>query len=140
MKEQNVYEKIIDDLNKEYNIEEIVSFNETNLNDKLQNNPYLVLHFNELYLKEKNILEKLEEKRDQIVGECFDHYRFNYDKQLKTSEIEKYYLVKDVKILKINEIIKRQNIRVQFFDICRKSLEKQQWSMKSFIDATKAGI
>lgn len=140
MKEQNVYDLIVEKLHDDNKIDELVSFNETNIIEKLQNNTYLVIQYNELYFKEKNILDKLNEKRDVLVGQRYDYYRFNYDKALKQGEIEKYYLPKDGQILKINEIIKRQQIRVDFFLLCAKQLEKQQWNMKSFLDATRIGL
>ena len=107
------------------------------MQDKLQKNPYLIVIYKEHYLKEKSILDKMISLKEKIIAEQYDHYRFNYDKELRPNEITTYYLNKDKKILQINNLIRKQQWRVDFFDMCVDGLTKQSWAMKSFLESLK---
>jgi hypothetical protein len=128
---------VITQLMAEHPIEELVSFNETNIQEKIQNNAYLVVKYTELYLKEKNIYDKISVLRDKIVGERYDHYRYNFDKELDARIIERYYLPKDEKIIRVNKILQKQGWRVEFFQTAVDALKKLQWNMKIFLDSMK---
>ena len=57
----SVEDKIIEELEKKFNINEEVSFNEYNLAEKLQNHSFVLLQYNQILLREKINLSKLEE-------------------------------------------------------------------------------
>jgi hypothetical protein len=139
MAEDNEMEKVWLELAEQYKIDELVKFSEFNIQDKLAENSWQVTKFTELYEKETDKLNQIIALKDKVLGERYDHYRFNFDKELKQSEIEKYYLPKDEKIIKLNNIIRKQTYRVSFFQMCVKALDKLQWNMKTFFDVSKKG-
>lgn len=136
--EEELKQEIIENLRSEYKIEDEVSFNEFNINDKLKNHAFVFLKYQSQLDKVKYELEKLNELRDKIVGERYHYYRFNNDESLTKIEIEKYYLSKDEKVLKINKLIRLHQIKVDFFTICCKALDKMGWNMKNFIEAHRS--
>lgn len=132
--------EIFEWLRTEYPIEQEAVFSEFNIQEKLQNNSLLVLKYQGLYNQAKIDLEKMEDLAANLAGKLYDHYRFNYVENLTKQEIEKYYLPKDPKILKINKLIRKQKVKVEFFAMCYKSLEKMSWNMKSFSENMRKGI
>lgn len=132
--EDKEYEDVINQLKTEYPIEELVQFNEFNIQEKLKESAFLILHYKEHYLKEKNQLERIIALKDKIIGEQYDKYRFNFNKELKGMEIKEYYLPKDEKVIKINRIYQKQLWRVEFFAACVEALVQQGWRMKAFLD------
>ena len=140
MAEEKSDEDLLQELLREHNIEEMVKFDEFSIQEKLQNNAYKIVQYKELYIREKIQLDKLISLKEKIIGEQYDYYRFSYDKELRPQEITTYYLPKDEKIIQINKIIRKQEQRVEFFNLCVDALSKQAWNMKSFIEVHKVGI
>ncbi len=128
---------IIKELYDQHPIDDIVSFSEIDISDKLALNAKMMVTYTELLNKEKEALERIISLKDKITGEQYDYYRFNYDKELKPSEIGKYYLPKDQKIININKILRRQQWRVDFFAMCVKAIDKAQWNMKNFLESIR---
>ena len=133
-------EKILEELMKEHPILDMVSFNELDLQEKLKENTFLTLKYQDLYNMEKMLYEELEEKLEILTGKRYDHYRFEEDKALTKAEIEKYYLPKDEWIKKTKKLLRNQKIRVEFFEMCYKGLKDVKWNMKLFSDNDRAGI
>lgn len=125
-------DKIIEDLLKEYPIYDLVAFDELNISQKLQDNPYQVIRFQDQLIKERVRYDELEELQEKLVGELYHKYRFQSEEELSNKEIEKYYIPKDPKYLKMKEILRKQKIRIGFFELCVKGLDRQYWSMKEF--------
>lgn len=134
MKEED---KIINKLKEEYPIEDLVSFNETDIHEKLKSNAFDILKYKDLYNKELAILEDLKIKYEKLLGKKYEHYRFNDEKGWTKPEIENYALHADSKIIHMKRIIWKQQICVRFFETCWKGLEKMQWNMKTFQDVMK---
>ena len=126
------YEKIVTDLHEQYPITEQVKFCEFDLHDKLEKNGDIMLMYNDLLIKEEAHLEHIEDLMERLTGERYDYYRFESDKNLQKPEIEKYYLPKDPKIIKMKSIVAKQKIRVNFFKMCLNALNKQQWNMHTY--------
>ena len=133
-------EEIIEELLAEHPIESMIQFSEIDVREKLEKNEFLVVKYTELLNSEKETLERILAIKDKIIGIQYDHYRFNYQKQLKSAEIEKYYLPKDEKIIKINKILRKQKWRVEFFETATKALIRLGWNMKSYLQAIKMGL
>lgn len=132
-------EVILQKLKKNHNIEDMIKFDNLNLQNELQKNPYYIMKYKELYIREKNILDALEDKYDKVIGERYHFYRFESDENMTKTEIEKYYLPKDDKIIKLKKIMRKQKVKVDFFDACYKAFEKRQWSMKTFSENLRYG-
>lgn len=139
-RENNELKEIFDRLKEEHNIEEMIGFSEIDIAEKLQKNDFLIVKYKELYYKELQVLEILEGKMDALKGIRFKHYRFNDNYEYKTNEIEKYCFPSDKKIIQMKKIITKQQVRVRFFEMCYKSLEKQSWSMKTYTDRERMGL
>ena len=136
--EEEEKEEQIENLKKEWPIEEDISFNEFNIAEKLQNNAFLFTKYQDQLNREKAIMEKLLEIKEKIIGDVYNYYRFEDDRQLQKPEIEKYYLPRDKKILKINAIIRKQQVNVDYFTLCCKALDKVGWNMKNFLEAHRS--
>jgi hypothetical protein len=132
-------ETILEQLHREHPIDEMVKFSDLDLQEKLADNPYMIVKYRELYYKELAELDNLEMLMDKLTGMRYKYYRFEDDKEWSKPEIEKYCLPSDSEIIKMTKIINRQKIRVRFFEMAYKGFEKMQWSMKSFIDTLKGG-
>ncbi len=134
------YEEIYNDLLKDHDILEMVSFNDINIQDKLQKNAYLIAQYMEFLSVEKRVLEKFQDMYDDLVGRQYDYYRFSIDKELTKVEIEKYYLPKDKKVRQMKEILNRQMARVEFFDMCVKGLKQAGYNMSVFSQNERRGL
>lgn len=130
-------EEILAKLMEEHPITELIQFNDINLQQKVQENTFMIVKYRDLWQREKAVLDELIDLYDKLVGERYDYYKFEQDKELTKPEIEKYYLPKDKKILQMKKIMRRQEIKVGFFEICFKAFEKQQWNLKLFYDQIK---
>jgi DNA helicase TIP49 (TBP-interacting protein) len=139
LKESKGVEETVKELLKDHPITDMVKFSDIDLQEKLEDNPYLIVKYRELYYGELSKLDSLQDKLDKLIGIRYDHYRFESDRELTKSEIERYYIPKDKQVLQMKAILRRQEVRVRFFETCFKGLEKMQWSMKSFIDVLKSG-
>ena len=121
------------ELSQDYQIEELTTFNEFNLGDKLKQQLFVSEQFRLLYLSEKHDLLKIENLFAKVQGEKYDHYKHEYEKNLTKTEIEKYYLPKDEKILKLKVILDKQAIRCDFFESMWKLIDGMAWKMKLFV-------
>jgi len=128
---------IVNELLQEHPIDEMVKFDQFNLQEKLRKNTDLVAKYTDLLNKEKADLEYLQEMLEKLYGQRYHHYRFNYEENLDKKEIEKYYLPADPQIIQMKRIIRKQQIRVNFFNLCVKSLDRQYWGIRTFLDAEK---
>ena len=134
--EKEIFEGLIE----EHPIEELIKFDETDIQEKLQDNVFQVIKYKELYYKELDVYEDLERKLEALTGKQYKHYRFNEEEEYSKPEIEKYCLPADKKIIQMKRILKKQKIRVRFFEMCYKAFEQQGWRMKTYTDRERHGI
>lgn len=123
---------------KEHPIHKLVKFSELDISEKLQDNVGMIVRYRDLYHKELSKLDKLEDMMEKLIGLRYKYYRFDCDDEYTKAEIEKYCLPADKKIIQMKSIIRKQEIRVRFFEMCWKAFEKQSWSMKMFLDTLKS--
>ena len=132
-------EEILEKLHKDHPIEDMMKFSELDIQDKLKENQFQVVRFKDFYHREIGRLEHLTDLMDKLVGMRYEYYRFEDNNEWKKAEIEQYCIPKDRKIMKMKKIIRRQQVKVRFFEMCWKAFEKQNWSMKLFLDTLKQG-
>lgn len=130
-------ESIIQTLKEKYPIEDFIVFNEFNLKEKEEILPFKLNEFQEYFYKEDALLSGLIEKRDILIAEKYDHYRFQEDKRLSPSEIKDYYLKKDPEIVAFNKNITTQKTTVDYFAGCVKTLDKMFWLIKDYIKTVR---
>jgi len=133
-------EKIVSELLEEHPIHDMVKFSELDINEKLEENSFMIVKYKELYYKELAVMDDLEIKYDKLVGKKYEEYRFESERAWTKPEIEKYCIPSDKKVIQMKKIMARQKVRVRFFEMCYKGFEQQGWRMKSFIDVLRTGI
>jgi hypothetical protein len=140
MNENDELKQIFDTLKEEHNIEELATFTDLDIAEKLQKNEMMVIKYKELYFNELHQYEILERKMEALKGIRFKYYKFNDDNEWTKKEIEDYCLPSDEKIIKMKKILAKQQVRVRFFDMCWRAFNSLGWSMKTFSDREKHGI
>jgi hypothetical protein len=130
-------DKILNDLYAEYPLENEIEFNEFNIQEKIRSYGKLFIKYKDILIREKSALEHLLDLKSRLEGKLYDDYKFNNEKILTKQEIEKYYIPKHENIVKIKNLIDRQTIRLEFFDMAVKVIEKLSWNMKNFMEADK---
>jgi hypothetical protein len=123
-----------------YPIDQQVRFNEFDVTEKLSILPFRKVQYDDLFYKEKARYDRMLESVEKIQGIRYDHYKFNYDKELTKYEIEKFYLPKDATLLVAKKKLRKQQWRVDFFKMCADALASQQWQIKSFLETMKQGL
>ena len=124
--------EIVEELKNEFPIEELVQFNEIDIQEKIQRSAYVIIQYDDLLKKEEMIYQDLEDKFDALLGKRYNHYRFEVDRELQKPEIEKYYLPSDSQIRQMKKIMLKQKVRVDFFKICLRGLNDMKWNMGTY--------
>jgi deoxyadenosine/deoxycytidine kinase len=130
--ESQMMKEVINKLHEEHPVLEDVKFNESNLFEKMNINPWKVAYYKDLYERSLKEYERISDLLNKLIGIRYDHYKFNSEKMLNQREIERYYLTKDKKILKMRKIFRRKEIETKFFETCVRAYELQGWKMKEF--------
>jgi len=138
--EKQIREEILMDLYAEFPIDEMVKFSELDIQENLQENPYWIVKFRDLYNKAMAEYEHLEILYDKLVGQRYDYYRFESERELDKHEIKNFYIPKDNQIIKMKNIMARQKVKVDFYKMCLQGMEQQGWRMKSYLDSLRSGI
>lgn len=139
-KEIGDLKKIFDDLHEEHKIDELATFSDLDISEKLKRNDMMIIKYKELYFHELNKYEILERKMDALRGMRYKHYRFDDDHEWQKKEIEDYCLPSDTKIIKMKKILQKQQVRVRFFDMCWRAFNSMGWNMKTFTEREKNGL
>lgn len=137
MKEGKDAKEVLEKLIAEYPIEDMIQFTDINIQEKIKENTHNVVKYNDLYQKELATFDVLVDKLEALMGQRYNFYRFDYEKELSKIEIERYYLPNDVYIKKYKKIIRRQNIKVRFFKLCYQAFDKQSWNLRLFFETIK---
>ena len=143
-----VIQKIRDELNEDvlfgkleeqYNVYDILMFNEFTIKERLERNAFHYKDFRLKYLQECAKTEQVRDRLEKIIGEKYQALK-NGVVTLSKTEIEKYYLPTDEEVLKLKALLRKQEVRAEYFDAVTKAIDKQAWSMKNFIDQNKGGF
>jgi hypothetical protein len=138
--EKALREEILEDLYAEFPIDKMVKFSELDLQEKLQENPFWIVKFRDLYNKAQAEYEYLELLYDKCVGERYDYYRFESERELDKYEIKNYYLSKDKKVIQMKNIMARQKVKVDFYKMCLQGMEQLGWRLKTYVDTLRGGF
>jgi hypothetical protein len=131
-------DKILEELLAEHPIQDMVKFSELDIQEKLQDNVGMIVRYRDLYHKELSRLDTLNDMMEKLIGMRYKYYRFDCEDEYTKPEIEKYAIPADEKIIRMKKIIRKQEIKVRFFEMAWKAFEKQSWSMKMFLDTLKS--
>ena len=138
--EEQERDEVWKSLYENYPIDQQVRFNEFDVTQKLSMLPYLKVTYDDLFYREKARYDRMLETVEKIQGIRYDHYKFNFDRELTKYEIEKFYLPKDQTLLEAKKKLRKQQWRVDFFKMCSDALASQQWQIKSFLETMKQGL
>ena len=127
-------EKIFDKLKEEHPIDDLVKFNELTISDEIQKNDGLIVKYRDLYHKALSEMDRLTDLSEKLSGKRYEYYKFDDEKAWSKAEIEKYCLPSDEKMILMKNIIRKQEIRVRFFEMAFKAFEGRKWSMKMFLE------
>jgi len=137
--EKSEEQQILETLKAEHPIETMLSFNETDISERLQENVLKTIKYKELYYQELQKLESLESKMELLVGLRYKFYRFEDEHEWQKPEIEKFCIPSDKKIIAMKRIISKQKVRVRFFEIAYKAFDQLGWRMKTYSDIERMG-
>ena len=138
--EKQLREEILADLYAEFPIDEMVKFSELDLQEKLQENPFWIVKFRDLFNRAQAEYVYLETLYEKCVGDRYDYYRFESERELDKFEIKNYYIPRDKKIIQMKNILARQKVKVDFYKMCLQGMEQLGWRMKSYIDTLRGGF
>jgi hypothetical protein len=147
--DENMKNRIYEYLLEKHNIEEILTWNEFNLQEKLERQAFLEVQWREKYISANKKLEDFKRRKIEIEGEIFMEVRFphlvdnnknkyaNVGAGIDKKEFEKYILPQDERIKKINKEIELQEIITDFYLTVYESLKRNAWNMKNWVDINR---
>lgn len=116
-----------------YPIDMLVEFNEDNIKEKIKENVKQIFKFKKLYyIAESKYIELLSLQQD-IIGQQYDWYKFEFDRSLSMNEVKEFYITKDPKVKQVKRMLIKQQIQKNFFKLCIDSFIIQGERMHDFI-------
>jgi len=125
-------------LEEDYNVYDLLTFNEFNIQDRLERLSFHMKDFRLKFLQESSKLASVEERLDKLVGDKYIALK-NGEVTLSKTEIEKYYLPKDPEIINLRGLVRKQELRTKYFEVCWQAMDKLQWNMKLFCENSRGG-
>ena len=126
-------------LESEYGVYDLLNFNEFNLKGRLERLAYHMKDFKLKYLQELAKVEQVQDHLDKVIGEKYQALK-NGEVSLTKTEIEKYYLTTDTRVLEIKGLLRKQELRAEYFKAVWDCMEKLGWNIKNYIDLQKGGF
>lgn len=145
---KDVLEKVREELNEdkffsklieEYDVTGDLEFNEFNIKERLEQNSFYQKHFKLKYLQELSKVQQVREHLEKKTGEFYEELKHG-QVQLSKQEIERYYIPKEPNLLKIKSLLRKAEMRAQFFEAVFEAFKSQSWNMKSYIEQNKGGF
>jgi hypothetical protein len=142
-KEYDKITDLVDEINEDSIIKDILSkypelydqlnFNEYNIKEHLEMNPWLLEQWRLLTIKQKHKYHRIEILKDEYIGDLYHNLKFENDIKLSKQEIERYYIPKDEKAIKFAKLLMKQNIVVETYEAIYEAFKTQSWTMKQFL-------
>ena len=130
----NVFSK----LEEEYNVYDLLTFNEFNIQDRLERLSFHMKDFRLKFLQEQGKLAQVEDHLNKVTADKYIALKEG-SVTLSKTEIEKYYLAKDEEVLNLRGLVRKQEMRVNYFEAVWHAMDKLQWNMKLYCDNGKGG-
>lgn len=131
-------DNIFSKLEEEYNVYDLLTFNEFNIQDRLERLSFHMKDFRLKFLQEQGKLAAVQDRLDKLIGDKYVALK-NGEVTLTKTEIEKYYLPKDPEIMKLRGLVRKQEMKVEYFQAVWQAMDKLQWNMKLYCDNGKGG-
>ena len=126
-------DEILNILSEEYEVLPLLEYNEFDVLEKLAKNPYYFEQFRLVYLSNLGKYERVDLMLEEHIAKLYTELKEG-ELSLSKTEIEKYYIPKDEKVMKLRRILVQQKIRLGFFESVYKAFQTQGWQMKQFIN------
>ena len=126
-------------LEEEYNVYDLLTFNEFNIQDRLERLSFHMKDFRLKYLQEHSKLASVEDRLNKVIGDKYISLKEGAVTLTKT-EIERYYLPKDAEIMKLKGLVRKQEMRMEYFLAVWTAMDKIQWNMKLYCENSKGGF
>lgn len=123
----------------EYDITSLLGWDELNVRDRIEKNPWIQKHCRMKALQEEAKLGKVQDMFDKHVGELYHSLKYESGLELTKTEIERYYIPKDVRVCELKEILRTQELVVGYWRELVKTLEHQHWALRNWVDSGKGG-
>lgn len=142
-----VLERVRNELNEDvmfskmeadYGVYDLLNFNEFNLKPKLERLAYHMKDFKLKYLQELAKVEQVEDRLDKVIGEKYQALK-NGAVSLTKTEIEKYYLTVDPQILELKGLLRKQQLRADYFKAVHEAFDSMGWNIKNYISLNVGG-
>jgi hypothetical protein len=118
----------------QYPVDQMVEFNEDNVKQKLSDNCMNIFKFKKLKILSEFKCKKIKSILEKCKSEQFEFYKYHFEKPLRTEEIIEFYFPRDEKIIKIEENLELENLKINFFQSCIEIFLEQS---KRMIDLIK---
>jgi len=125
-------------LEDQYNVYDLLTFNEFNIQERLERLSFHMKDFRLKFLQEQSKLASVEDRLDKLVGDKYVALK-NGEVTLTKTEIEKYYLPKDQEVMNLRGLVRKQELRTKYFEAVWQAMDKLQWNMKLYCDNGKGG-
>lgn len=128
-------EEILDHLQKKYPIEEQVTFNEFDVQEKLQSQQKLTMYYWDLLQK---ATAKKDETENLLIDEkckAYDKLKFENERNLTKTEIELFYLPADKNVKKAQRKLEILQIYVDFFKVCYDASKNLHWKIRTYLES-----
>ncbi|MCK5015687.1 MAG: hypothetical protein KAS32_01330 [Candidatus Peribacteraceae bacterium] len=122
-------------MNQHLELWDDLQWDEFTLKERLEKNPWQYQQYRMLWLKERHNLKKIEILMDEYIGQLYDELKYDGDKKLSKTEIEKYYIPKDDKVKQFRVRYMRQGIRTDIYGEIAVSFKNQGFEMNSYVKA-----
>jgi hypothetical protein len=129
---------IFSKMEADYNVYDLLTFNEFNIQDRLERLSFHMKDFRLKFLQEQGKLNSVEDRLAQVVGDKYIALK-NGEVTLSKTEIEKYYLPKDTEVMNLRALVRKQEMRTKYFEAVWQAMDKLQWNMKLYCDNGKGG-
>jgi len=139
LREELNSDTIFKKLEEEYNVYDLLTFNEFNINERLERLAFHMKDFRLKFLQEQGKLSAVQDRLDKLIGDKYVALKSG-EVTLSKTEIERYYLPKDADIMNLKALVRKQEMRTEYFQAVWAAMDKLQWNMKLYCDNSKGGF
>jgi len=139
LREELNSDTIFKKLEDEYNVYDLLTFNEFNINERLERLAFHMKDFRLKFLQEQGKLSAVQDRLDKLIGDKYVALKSG-EVTLSKTEIERYYLPKDADIMNLKALVRKQEMRTEYFQAVWAAMDKLQWNMKLYCDNSKGGF
>jgi len=101
-----------------YPVDMLLDFNKHNIKEKLEDNSNQIFKYKKLLFKATTKYNEIKTLHEEIIGNQYNWYKFEYNKPLTNEEIIKYFIKRDPQYTNTKRLLNKQKIKKEFFQSC----------------------